>query len=73
VSPAGAGTPVGAAHHTVSAVSTGAASTGTASTTTFGDRLQAAFDGFGRLCVGIDPHSWLLSQWWLPPPAGRAS
>jgi orotidine-5'-phosphate decarboxylase len=72
VSPAGAGTPVGAAHHAVSAVSTGAASTGTSSTRTFGDRLQAAFDEFGRLCVGIDPHSWLLSEWNLPDTAAGA-
>jgi len=62
VTPAGAGIPVGAAQPAVSAESTGS----------FGDRLQGAFDGFGRLCVGIDPHSWLLSDWNLPDTAAGA-
>ena len=31
----------------------------------FGDRLGLAFDRFGHLCVGIDPHSWLLAKWGL--------
>jgi orotidine-5'-phosphate decarboxylase len=35
----------------------------------FGDRLTAAFDRFGQLCVGIDPHSWLLQEWGLPDSA----
>ncbi|WP_241982804.1 orotidine-5'-phosphate decarboxylase [Cryobacterium sp. TMT1-2-1] len=35
----------------------------------FGDRLQRAFDAHGQLCVGIDPHSWLLSDWDLPDSA----
>ena len=34
--------------------------------TNFGSRLQAAFDEFGQLCVGIDPHSQLLEEWGLP-------
>lgn len=29
----------------------------------FGDRLQAAFQQFGHLCVGIDPHPFLLNEW----------
>jgi len=62
VTPAGAGTPVDAANLAVSAESTA----------TFGDRLQGAFDRFGRLCVGIDPHSWLLSEWNLPDTAAGA-
>lgn len=37
----------------------------------FGDRLQNAFTDFGHLCVGIDPHEWILEQWGLPnSPAG---
>jgi len=39
---------------------------------TFGERLQGAFDRFGRLCVGIDPHSWLLHEWSLPDSAAGA-
>jgi orotidine-5'-phosphate decarboxylase len=33
---------------------------------TFGGALEAAFASTGRLCVGIDPHSYLLAQWELP-------
>lgn len=36
---------------------------------TFGQRLQAAFDTGGQLCVGIDPHSFLLKDWGLPDDA----
>ena len=32
---------------------------------TFGQRLQAAFDTGGHLCVGIDPHAFLLTEWGL--------
>ncbi|MBY0787728.1 orotidine-5'-phosphate decarboxylase [Corynebacterium parakroppenstedtii] len=32
----------------------------------FGDRLAAAALNRSRLCVGIDPHPGLLSQWGLP-------
>lgn len=32
----------------------------------FGERLDAAFATRGRLCVGIDPHAWLLDEWGLP-------
>ncbi len=32
----------------------------------FGERLVAAFDRFGQLCVGIDPHAYLLEEWGLP-------
>lgn len=35
----------------------------------FGDRLAAVFDARGQLCVGIDPHSYLLEQWGLPDTA----
>lgn len=28
----------------------------------FSNKLQRAFDSKGHLCVGIDPHSWLLSE-----------
>ena len=36
---------------------------------TFGERLQAAFDSGGHLCVGIDPHAFLLKQWKLTDDA----
>jgi orotidine-5'-phosphate decarboxylase len=36
---------------------------------TFGHRLSAVFDSLGQLCVGIDPHSYLLRQWGLPDTA----
>lgn len=32
---------------------------------TFGQRLQKAFDTGGHLCVGIDPHAYLLTEWGL--------
>lgn len=32
----------------------------------FGDRLAAAMDAHGPLCVGIDPHPGLLAAWGLP-------
>ena len=35
----------------------------------FGDRLAGAFAAWGQLCVGIDPHPWLLSQWGLADSA----
>ena len=31
----------------------------------FGERLLAAFDASGHLCVGIDPHRYLLDRWGL--------
>lgn len=36
---------------------------------TFGERLQAAFDTGGNLCVGIDPHVFLLKEWNLADDA----
>lgn len=36
---------------------------------TFGDALTDAFDSTGHLCVGIDPHSFLLAEWGLPDTA----
>jgi orotidine-5'-phosphate decarboxylase len=35
----------------------------------FGARLDAAFAERGRLCVGIDPHPYLLDEWSLPRSA----
>jgi orotidine-5'-phosphate decarboxylase len=35
----------------------------------FGDRLAAVFESRGHLCVGIDPHAFLLEQWGLPDSA----
>jgi orotidine-5'-phosphate decarboxylase len=29
----------------------------------FGGKLKLAFDQFGHLCVGIDPHPFLLKEW----------
>ncbi|GAA3584878.1 orotidine-5'-phosphate decarboxylase [Klugiella xanthotipulae] len=39
---------------------------------TFGSRLGAAILQRGRLCVGIDPHSYLLEQWGLADTAAGA-
>ncbi len=33
--------------------------------TSFGAKLAKAFDSYGQLCVGIDPHAALLSDWGL--------
>ncbi len=41
-------------------------------TASFGDRLEAAFTTNGPLCVGIDPHAWLLADWDLPDSANGA-
>jgi len=38
----------------------------------FGERLHGAFQAHGQLCVGIDPHAWLLSDWGLPDSAAGA-
>lgn len=38
----------------------------------FGARLSAVFDTQGHLCVGIDPHDYLLSDWGLPQSATGA-
>lgn len=35
----------------------------------FGSRLAASFDRYGHLCVGIDPHPFLLEEWGLPVSA----
>lgn len=32
----------------------------------FAERLGAAFGEHGHLCVGIDPHEYLLAEWGLP-------
>jgi orotidine-5'-phosphate decarboxylase len=36
---------------------------------TFAERLGAAFADHGHLCVGIDPHEYLLAEWGLPVSA----
>jgi orotidine-5'-phosphate decarboxylase len=36
---------------------------------TFGTRLEAAFAASGHLCVGIDPHPYLLADWGLTDDA----
>jgi orotidine-5'-phosphate decarboxylase len=33
---------------------------------TFGERLKAAVERHGPVCVGVDPHAELLRQWGLP-------
>ena len=38
----------------------------------FGERLERVFAAQGQLCVGIDPHSWLLGDWNLPDTAAGA-
>ncbi|GAB3617473.1 orotidine-5'-phosphate decarboxylase [Okibacterium endophyticum] len=38
----------------------------------FGDRLELAFARHGRLCVGIDPHTWLLEEWGIADDADGA-
>jgi orotidine-5'-phosphate decarboxylase len=35
-------------------------------TVSFGERLLAVFDARGHLCVGVDPHPYLLESWNLP-------
>ncbi|MGO1544887.1 MAG: orotidine-5'-phosphate decarboxylase [Gulosibacter sp.] len=35
----------------------------------FGERLADTMDRFGHLCVGIDPHTYLLEKWGLPVSA----
>jgi len=40
--------------------------------TGFGARLRAAIERHGRLCVGIDPHAALLSEWGLADNAAGA-
>ncbi|MDH2444337.1 orotidine-5'-phosphate decarboxylase [Amnibacterium sp. CER49] len=39
------------------------------STPTFADKLGTAFAEHGHLCVGIDPHEYLLAEWGLPVSA----
>lgn len=38
----------------------------------FGERLDAAFDAFGHVCLGIDAHAHLLTEWGLPDSAEGA-
>ncbi|TFD47106.1 orotidine-5'-phosphate decarboxylase [Cryobacterium frigoriphilum] len=38
----------------------------------FGDRLERVFGEQGQLCVGIDPHAFLLTDWNLPDTAAGA-
>lgn len=37
--------------------------------TSFGERLEQVFERDGHLCVGIDPHAYLLSEWGLSTDA----
>ena len=37
--------------------------------TSFGERLISTFESSGHLCVGIDPHPFLLSEWSLADDA----
>lgn len=37
--------------------------------TSFGGRLASAFDEYGHLCVGLDPHASLLDAWGQPDSA----
>ncbi len=41
-------------------------------TAPFGTRLAESFGRFGQLCVGIDPHPYLLAEWGLAADAGGA-
>ena len=43
-----------------------------ASARPFGDRLEGVFAAQGHLCVGIDPHAFLLADWDLPDTAAGA-
>ena len=55
------------------AVNAGApANGGPATAVPFGERLERVFATQGQLCVGIDPHSWLLRDWNLPATAAGA-
>jgi orotidine-5'-phosphate decarboxylase len=38
-------------------------------TVSFGDRLHHRIEQYGPLCVGIDPHAFLLDAWGLPRTA----
>jgi orotidine-5'-phosphate decarboxylase len=38
----------------------------------FGGVLRSALEAFGPLCVGIDPHDFLLQEWGLPSSAAGA-
>lgn len=40
-----------------------------AAAASFGSRLEAAFAAHGQLCVGIDPHAFLLDAWGLSDDA----
>jgi orotidine-5'-phosphate decarboxylase len=35
----------------------------------FGERLTGVFERSGQLCLGIDPHAFLLAEWGLPDSA----
>lgn len=48
------------------------AAVGPAAPAAFGDRLGDVFSVRGQVCVGIDPHAWLLTDWGLPDTAAGA-
>lgn len=45
------------------------AETITRATPSFGTRLAEAMSWYGHLCIGIDPHPYLLERWQLPESA----
>lgn len=45
------------------------ATTGTRTVPSFGSRLSDTLERSGHLCVGIDPHTYLLESWGLPVSA----
>lgn len=47
-------------------------SAGTVGSPGFGTRLRATMERYGRLCIGIDPHPWLLERWELDDSAAGA-
>ena len=40
--------------------------------TSFGERVRAALAAHGRLCVGVDPHVSLLTEWGMDASAAAA-
>ncbi|WP_174722047.1 MULTISPECIES: orotidine-5'-phosphate decarboxylase [unclassified Cryobacterium] len=48
------------------------AAVGPAAPAAFGERLGNVFSVRGQVCVGIDPHAWLLTDWGLPDTAAGA-
>jgi orotidine-5'-phosphate decarboxylase len=51
---------------------TGASVAAAVPVASFGARLADVLETTGGLCVGIDPHAWLLDEWGLPTSAAGA-